>query len=139
MSARLRRRGRWAFGLTVAAFAWGLLLLVAAVVVPVYSGGSSTSDGHTTVTRSYASTLVDENGLRVLIPLAIPALLAAVVWIALHRRCSRGSRIGGHVAWLVILLLGCFTVLASMSIGAFLLPLVALLVAAATLTPDGTP
>jgi hypothetical protein len=138
MRERLSGRGGLAFGLTAAAFGWAVALIGAAFVVPVYSGMSASSDGHTTVTHNYSSTLVDENGLRVLVPLGIPVLLVALVWFALHRKCAHGSRWSGGVAWTVVLLLGYFTLLTSISIGGFLLPIVVLLGGAAALTPACT-
>jgi hypothetical protein len=137
---RLHGRGAWAFGLTVAGFGWSLALVGAAFVVPVYSGGgsSATSNGTTTTVHTFtssSSTLVEENGLRVLIPLAIPVALAALVWFALHRRCSRSSRWSGSVAWAAITPLAVFAALTSMSVGMFVLPTVVLLAVAAWLTP----
>jgi hypothetical protein len=114
------RRGRWAFGLTVTAFLWAVALIGAALVVPVYN----TSE-----------TLVAENGSGVLIAVAIPAALAAGVWLALHRRCSRGSRTASCVAWSLVALLTVFCVLALFSIGSVVAPVALLLAAAAALTP----
>ena len=135
MSARPRARGRWAFALTVAAFCWALALIVAAFLLPVYQGVSASSDGHTTITRSVSSTLVDENGLRVLVPLALPALLVAVVWLLLHRRCSRGTRFGDGFVWALLALLAWVVLLTGFSVGTLLFPILTLLVAAAALTP----
>lgn len=122
-------RGRWAFGLTVTAFAWAAALVVGAVLLPVYSveesGGGSSS-----------STLVGENGLGVLLPVAFPAVLTAIVWYALRRKCSRGSRAGGYVAWSLAGLLVVFCFVAILSIGAFVLPVALLLLLAAALTPS---
>jgi len=122
------RRGRWAFGLTVAAFAWAVALVVGAVLVPVYDVEDSSSG-------SSSATLVGENGLGVLLPVAFPVVVAAVVWVALHRKCSRGSRPAEVVAWVLVgvLLLGCM--LAMLTIGIFVLPVAVLLAVAAVLTP----
>jgi hypothetical protein len=117
-----------AFGLTVGAFGWALALVLGAVVVPVYSGKSSAGG-------TSSATLVDENGLGVLVPVAIPALVAAVVWFALHRVCSRGSGAGLYVAWSLIAVMGLFSLLAAASIGMFVLPVALLLAGAAALTP----
>jgi|SRR5579884_1246876 len=134
MEQRSSRRGRWAFGLTLAAFGWGIALFAAAFVAPVYSSVSSTSAG-TTVSSS--STLVAVNGPGVLVVVAVPALLAGVIGLALHRKCSRGSGASGRLAWALSLLLVAFSVVTGFSIGIFVLPLAALLVAAASLTPSG--
>ena len=77
------------------------------------------------------------NGLGVLVPVGIPALVAAVVGLALHRKCSRGSRASERLAWVLAWLLVGFGVLTGFSIGLFVLPMAALLVAAASLTPSG--
>lgn len=122
--------------MTVAAFAWGVALLVAAFLVPVYT---STSDSGPTGANALAasSTLVGVNGLGVLVPVAIPALLAGVIGFALHRKCSRGSRASGRLAWALTWLLVAVSVLTGFTIGIFVLPLAGLLVGAACLTPSG--
>ena len=142
MRARLRGPGGLAFGLTAAGFGWAVALIGAAFVVPVYTGGGSevVTDvyNHTTTVHSFSSTsgtLVHENGLGILAPLAIPLLLAAVVWFALHRRCSRGSRKSGALAWSAIGVLTLFTLVASASVGFFFVPVLAFLIAAAAVTP----
>jgi hypothetical protein len=126
------RHGRWALYLTAAAFLWALALVAGAFLVPVYSGvegGSAAGVVDTT------STLVDVNGLGVLLPVALPAMVVGLVWLALHRKCSRGSARSGHVAGGLIVMLGTFCVLTGFSIGVFVLPTVLLLAGAATLTP----
>src|SRR4051812_23477051 len=117
-------RGRWAFALTVAAVAWGVALVIGAFVAPAYNDGT---------------TLVAENGPWVALAVAVPAALAAVAWAGLHRKCSRTGRAGGRTAWTAIALLGAFALLAAASIGLFILPVAAMLVVAATLTPAARP
>jgi hypothetical protein len=126
------RRGRWAFGLTVTAFTWALTLVVAALVVPVYSGEQG---GSASGTVTMTSTLVAQNGLGVLVPVALPAAIAALVWLALYRKCAYGSRGAASVAWALVGVLTAFCLLAILSIGAFVLPVAALLSSAAALTP----
>lgn len=77
------------------------------------------------------------NGLRVLIPVALPAVVTALVWLALHRRCARGGRAGSNLAWALIsvLVVGCVVAIAS--VGVLVAPAVALLAGAAYLTPSG--
>jgi hypothetical protein len=116
-------RARWAFGLTVTALAWCTAIVVAAFTVPVYSSGA---------------TLSAENGTWIALPVAAPAALVALAWIALHRRCSRASRAGTRLAWSSIGLLVAFGLLAAASIGLFLLPAAVLLATAASLTPRPT-
>jgi hypothetical protein len=137
MEQQSSRGGRWAFGLTVLAFAWGIALLVVAFVFPMY--GSSTASAPSGVSvPSASSTLVGVNGLGMLVPVGLPTLIAAVVWFALHRKCSRGSRPSSYVAWWLIWLLIAFCLVAIASIGMFVLPVAAFLAGAALLTPSGT-
>jgi hypothetical protein len=114
---------RRALVFTALAFLWSIGLLVAALVAPVYG----------------SATLVDENGHGVLIVVAIPAVISLVVWLALWRKCLRGSRISGLVAWTGIVLLSLFCLLAMLSIGIFVAPVALLLACAASLTPSGSP
>ena len=76
---RQKRRLR----LAAAALAWSLALITAAFYLPVYHGERSSSTGASIHT---SATLVHVNGTWVLIPMAVPALLALVVWVALSRR-----------------------------------------------------
>jgi uncharacterized membrane protein YhaH (DUF805 family) len=128
------RRGRWAYGLTATAFAWALALVVAAFVVPVYEGEAAGDGGSS---GSMGATLIGENGLGALVPVALPALVTALVWLALHRKRSHGSRGGGRVAWVLIGLLALFCLLAILSIGVLVLPVAGLLAGAARVTPLG--
>ncbi len=114
------RPGRRAFLLSALALLWSVGLLVAAVAVP--TGGS---------------TFVQDQGTGVLWALALPAILSLMVGIALWRKCSSGSRVGGYVAWVGVWLLCGFCVLAILSIGIFVLPVVLLLAFSASLTPSG--
>ena len=128
--------GRWAFGLTVTAFVWTLGLIAWALVAPAYSGVASDSSG---VTHSLPSqTLVQENGASVLIPVAAPAVLVAVVWWALHRKCSRGSLFGERLAIALVILLGLFALVTGFSIGLYVLPVAVLLTSAVVMTPAGS-
>jgi uncharacterized membrane protein YhaH (DUF805 family) len=127
--------GRRAFWCTVGAFVWGAALVGAAFLVPVY--GTSSSSGFGTPLASAPSTLVGVNGLWVLIPIAVPVVIAALVWVALHRKCSHGGRVSGFVAWSLIWTLVAECVVAIASVGLLLAPVAGLLVYAATLTPSG--
>lgn len=128
-------RGRRALALTLLAVAWGVALIVLAVVLPVYSASETTSSGQTSAAAS--QTLVQVNGVGVLAPVALPALFAALVWFALHRKCSRGGRGAEYLAWTVIGLLFALSMLAAASIGMFVVPMALLLACAAMLTPAG--
>lgn len=130
------RRGRRAFWLTVSAFAWSAALVGAAFVLPAYGSSSASSTG----TNSSASlTLVQVNGLGVLIPIGVPLVIVALVWAALHRKCSRGGRIPGYAAWTLVsvLIAGCLVAIAS--VGLFIAPVAALLWWATAITPSAKP
>jgi hypothetical protein len=129
-------RGRWAFALTGLASLWSIGLIVAAVLVPVYS--SQTVSLHGGATTS-SSTLVEVNGAGVLIPVSVPAAVAFLVWIALRRKCTGGGRVSGYVAWSSIGILVALGVLAIPSVGLLVLPVAGLLAGAAGLTPFGRP
>jgi hypothetical protein len=128
--------GRRAFWFTFGAFVWAAALLGAAFLVPVYGSSAAYARGSTSH-ASASLTLVQVNGLRVLIPVGVPVVIAALVWVALHRKCSRGGRASGFVAWLLIwtLVAGCFVAIAS--VGLFVAPLAGLLAYAASITPSG--
>ena len=128
------RRGRWAFGLTLAAFSWGAALVPAALLLPAYQGSESSSSGITTHT---SATLVGVNGPWVLGIVALPAVLALIAWFGLHRRCEYGSEHGGALAWIAIAALVLLSLLAAASVGPVLLPAALLLLVAARLTPAG--
>ena len=101
-------------------------LVAAGFVVPFYSGVSVSSAGYV-VTGS--ATLVDENGLGVIVVLALPLLVTLLVAVALSMR----ARPAAALAWTLVALLAIFTLLAMMSIGLFILPVtIALVVACAT-------
>lgn len=125
------RQGRWAFGLTSGAVLWGLGLVLAAFVAPVYGGSESDSAGHVSST---SATLIQVNGIGVLLPISVPVVVAVLVWAALRHRCTHGG--SATLAWVLTGLLLAFALVA-VSIGVFILPLVALLAIAVRLTPSG--
>ena len=94
---------------------------------------SSTVSGVRRVAIS--TSLVGVNGLWVLIPVAVPAVLTGLAWIALHRKCSRASKQAGAVAWAIVVLLCAFCVVGAFSIGVAIAPVAALLGYAASRTP----
>jgi hypothetical protein len=102
---------------------WSIGLLLVALVAPVYG----------------SATLVDENGLRALLVVTVPAVITVAVWIALWRRCARGGRVSGYVAWTCVTVLAGFCVIGLASIGLFVAPVAVLLARATSLTPSGSP
>jgi len=100
-----------------AALAWGAGLVVAAFVAPLYQSSTVSSSG--TVT-SGSATLVGVNGLGALLVAGAPLAAAVVIGWALWRRAGRQG--AGALAWTIAGLLGCFNLLAMLSIGVFFLP-----------------
>ena len=113
---------------------WGLV--AAAMIVPFYrgmstSGSTSVSSGgtSTTITTSSQATLVQVNGLKVLIPAAVPCVAVALVAVAVIRRRKAHKTGPGAMALTVVVLLGVGTLVAILSIGIFVVPVDALLLA----------
>jgi hypothetical protein len=120
-----RTRGWLAFGLGAGAMLWAIALVVAAFVVPTYSGeGCQSGPGDSTVCGSLPSqTLFAANGWWVVeLLLGVVAVAALAFWAQ-------------SAAVFLIVLLAIFAIVGSASIGLFLFPLVLLLIASATLTP----
>jgi hypothetical protein len=135
MSDRTTRQGRRAFWFTAAALMWSAALVAAAFLLPVY-GTSETSSAGTHSSTSL--TLVAVNGLGVLVPTAIPLLISAIVWVALHHECSHGGSIARYVAWALVMMLALGCLIGLASIGLFVIPVTLLLARAAALTPPGS-
>lgn len=135
MSERGTREGRQAFWLSTAALAWSAALVGAAFVLPVYgTSGASPTGAHS----SGSLTLVAVNGLGVLVPVGIPVLISALVWAALCRKCLRGTRFAGYLAWTLVAMLALGCLVAAASIGLVVVPVVLLLGRAAAITPSGS-
>ena len=134
MSQTDARAGRQAFWLTVASFVWSAALVGAAFVLPLYGSSSTSSTG---AHSSASVTLVQVNGPRVLIPMGLPLIIVALVWVALHRKCSRGGRVPGYVAWTFVGILAAGCLVAIASVGSLVVPVVVLLSCAAAITPPG--
>jgi hypothetical protein len=130
-----KRRGRLAFGLGALGVGWAMLLVPAAFVVPAYSGSECSSAGCVDT----SATLFGVNGWWVVELLAGVLLVAAVTLVVLHVRCATGSRAAGTLAWLAIASLGFFSLLSSASIGLFVFPTVALLIASTAVMPRQPP
>jgi hypothetical protein len=113
-------RGRIAFATSSLAVALSAVFVSAAFWAPMYNDGS---------------TLVDDNGARVLVPVAVPLVLSLVAFVGLWLKCARGSVAGGRVAIAVLAILAFFTILTGFSIGIFVLPLTALVAVAVVATP----
>lgn len=109
--------------LSVAA-AYGMLLVVAGFLAPVYLSTSESSSGEVT---HGSGTLVGVNGLGVVAVLGVPLLATVLVGYALRLRSRRGAV---PFAWTLTGLLAAFNLLAMASIGLFVLPVTAALIVA---------
>ena len=134
MSSPGGHQGRQAFWLTSAAVAWSAALVGGAFMLPVYSSSGISSTG---AHFSGSLTLVAVNGLGVLVPVGVPLFISALVWFALHRKCSRGAPLAGYIAWMLVGLLALGCVVALASIGVLVVPVALLLGYAAAITPLG--
>ena len=106
-------------------------LIVAGLAVPMGSEVSTSSSG---AVEHTSATLVESNGLSVLLVLAIPLLATVAVAVALRWRATTG---GLAIAWGVTAMLAVFMLLAMLSIGVFVLPVTAALVAVCTIARRG--
>ena len=115
------RDGRLAFGLTVAGLFAAVTCFLALWLLPGSSG----------------ATLRETEGDRILGLAAFPVAVALVAWAGLHATCARGSVAGRVAAAVAVGLLALLALAGMASIGMFMYPAAALLVAAVVLTPSG--
>lgn len=128
------RRGRWAFLAGSAAVLCGAGILPAAFWLPLYATSTASSSGRVS---SGSETLIAANGAGVglFVLLVAPAVLALVAWLGLRRTCTRGGTAGRRLAIACMALLAGLALLALMTIGAAMLPCLALIAVAYRLTP----
>jgi len=115
---------------------WGAGLVIGALVV-----STSTSEvvSHTPVpsaapsTLTISRTLVEEHGLRVLIPVAIPLVAALLLAAVLRRRAHRGRVGAGVLGWSIVGVLGATSLVGMLTVGPLFLPALGLLVVGAAL------
>jgi hypothetical protein len=112
------RRGRAPFGLTVAALAYSVGLLVWVVALPAVDG----------------ETLLENGGPASLAITAQPLLFSLLIWAPLRRRCTTGSRVATATAWTLGTLFLAWSVLGALSLAAGAFPAAVLLLVAVALT-----
>ena len=118
---------------------WSAALIVAGFFVKSYTSSAATvSTYSTTVTKNLPGlSLIQENGLKVLIPLSVPLAMVLVVAALMWRRKRAGLVLVGPTAWGAVVILGIVTLLSLLTIGPFILPgTVLLLVACVVATPS---
>ncbi len=113
------RRGRAPFGLTVAAVAYSVGLLVWVATAPAIDG----------------ETLLEYGGPGSLAITAQPLLFSLLMWALLRRRCTTGSRAATSTAWILGTLFLAWSVVGALSLAAGAFPAAVLLLVAAALTP----
>lgn len=120
---------------------WSVGLVVAGLVVPLYSTSSSTavngstgSTGSIQVRAGPSATLLQVNGMKVLVLLGIPLAVVVLVAGALRLRRRHLARWPGFVAWTLAGVLDCFAILGLMTIGPFVAPVAGLVTVACALS-----
>jgi hypothetical protein len=108
---------------------YGIALVVAGFVVPVYSSTSVSSSGDV---ADGSDTLVGVNGVGIVFVLGVPLLATVLVACALWSRSRRGAL---AIAWTLTGLLAAFNLLAMLTIGVFVIPVTAALILACSTSP----
>jgi hypothetical protein len=126
---RIDRANVW---LLAVATAWGVGLILAALLVPAYSSTTTTSSGHFV---SSSASLVQQNGPRVLLPVSAPLVAVGIVGALLVHRRRAALPGAGIASWVVVAVLGVVSVLGILTIGPFILPVTALLLAVCSRSP----
>ena len=117
MRAGWTRLDTWTRWWLVASIISGAGLLVAALTIPVYGG-------------TVSATLVQVNGGRVIVIVALPLVGALLASGSILARAGRARGGVGVFTWLVVGALGAFTLVGILTIGPFVAPVpVCLLVA----------
>lgn len=119
---RFTRRERQIGLLLGAALVWSIGLIVAAFVLQSYSTVISTSGSSLNGYVSQGATLVQENGLMVLVPISIPLVLSALLALLMGWRRRSKRPLAGIGPWTVVGLLYVVAFLGMFSIGMFVLP-----------------
>lgn len=125
----------------VIAAVYAAAFLIVGAFVPTYSSTSSseTSTGVVTHSSSSATMVAVNNGVRVLVVLALPLVAVGLVWVSIMWQRRYGHLDAGVMGWIVVVLLGVMTFFAMLSIGIFIVPLVVLLAAACANAPTTAP
>ena len=132
MNAHVAAR-RWgvAVRLMAVAFIWSAGVLLAALLVPVYNGSTSSPDG-VTLTRL---TLVQDNGVTALLVVLIPVMACAFVAWAMIARRRDDARWSTPAAWTAVGVVVVVALLGILSVGAFFIPVAAALAVAVRIAP----
>jgi hypothetical protein len=113
-----------------AGLTWSVLMSIALVFLPLYSGSTVNSAGLQALDST--ETLIEVNGYQVLYLLLIPILLTLGAALPIIRNPDLWG-VRWAVVWIGASMLLVFVVLASFTIGIFYLPAALLIIAAAVL------
>jgi hypothetical protein len=120
--------------LAALALAWGVLLLAAAIWLPVAATQSCTTtaqgDGECRSSGVVDQTLMDQEGYWALVLISPPAIAALAV-LALLGTLARKNPWARFLVWGVVVLLWVYTLLTGLSFGLWLFPAAMLLLLAA--------
>ena len=123
-----RKLGRASAVALLGAALWGLGLVVAGFLVPVYRSTEMSSSGELTQSTE---TLVGVNGPGAVVVLAVPFLVTLLVASALLARSRRAAL---PFAWALTALLAVFNLVGMLTVGVFVLPVTAALVVACSMS-----
>ena len=122
---------------------WALFIVAASFFIQSYSSSTSVvTSGDPNSSRTITSgglTLVQVNGLKVLLPILIPLVCVAIVALCLWRRERRRQRGAGILAWAFTGLVAAVCVVGALTIGPFLAPIALFLFAATVRVHDRPP
>jgi hypothetical protein len=123
------RRGMAAFLATQAALAWSAGFVVWALIGSAATSCTGTAAGEICTTEPLITRVWPE-----VLTASIPIGVCLLVWLLLHRYCSRGNRAAYAAAILLVTLFAIVCFLALLSIGSLLAPIALLLGAAVAAT-----
>jgi hypothetical protein len=121
---------------------WTAALIAAGFFIKSYASNTSTVStyGTTVIKNLPGLSLIQENGLKVLIPLSIPFAMVLLVAGLMWRRRRAGRDLVGPTAWGAVVVLGILTFLSLLTIGPFVLPgTMLLLIACVVAKPSPAP
>lgn len=122
---------------------WALFVVAASFFIQSYSSGTPTvtagDPNSAATTTTTGATLVQENGLKVLVPMLIPLVCVALIALCLWDRERRRRKGAGVLAWALLGLVTVVCLLGVLTIGPFLAPIAFFLFAATMRVHDRPP
>lgn len=120
---------------------WSAALIAAGFFVNSYSSSATTvsTSGSTVATNPPGQSLVQVNGLKVVVLLSVPLAMVLIVAVLMWRRRNAGRVLVGPSAWGAVVLLGIVTLLGLLTIGPFIFPATVLLLVACVVATPSSP